>query len=410
MASNENEDFEFRLRAEKEASASRLKQPSGPPAWKQAASLASRVGFGTVPMIAGEAGGAALGEIVGLASSPITGPAGPVLGPVVGRVAGGAAGNAVGDVGNAEVQTALGFRKQPSLREIGDIAKHGVKTGAIFSGAGLVLNPLIKGGTSLLKKPLSLATGLEERTLGNVLNRPRSILPEVLGGDRALGAPAKLNPLTGAIESPGRGVAEEYRAGRKLLSGGRNLGQMEGEVQGFLDKAKPKAAEVANEIDKALQRGEKILPQELVQAHEWVNSRLNQIEPAGGWKDATAEAKAARDDLFIFKARLQEAIKRDAPEFWNLIKDYGKAVSKREATTILPGGYGGRYLARRTIPLAAGLMRPQVAGGVLAAMSPLAASLVMAGGGSGLLGSTAAKSADYLRRRRKMVEDSNPQR
>lgn len=351
------------------------------PGWKKTLSKVGGFGLETGGLIGGEM----LGGVAGALTSPVTGP----VGPIAGKMAGGAGGEALGELGHQELNTALGIRKQPDLREISQILGKGAVRGAEYSaggqlfGAGLkaakpVLAPMGRG----LAKLAEFSTGKPARVFERIAENPRMILPEWMGGAKTLET-----------------VKPEYKALRENIVGSpKELGVMEGEVKGLYEDSLSKSKAMINDIDKALKRGEEITAKEAIPAYEWVNSRISKLLPSEGAEKLTADAKEELFSLQSLKKGLQGEIKRSSPDFWKKIVEYGQASTKKQASQFLPGGYGGKYLARRLVPIVAGFMSPATALGVTAGMSPRIMSGLTALGSSGMLNAPLVKSLLQLRR------------
>jgi hypothetical protein len=403
MGGNEQEERE-RLRylqLKQKAAKAESPYPPGTPKWKRMASGIGGFAVENAPFIAGEtlggAGGAALGTMIG--------PEGTIPGGIAGKLAGGAAGEAVGEVGRKELNTALGLRKQPNLREILDTLKGGAERGGAYSGIGQVAGPIIgkvaekTGLKAALPKLSSLATGTKEDVFKWFSEHPRAALPEWAGGVRSLekvgpeykaakaalvssteGAP--VNPYLKALKSIGLNEAEEPIGGF-YQNQGKEIGKK------FIDK-----------ISVDIEGGAKIPPEKAVAANEWINSRLNVL---GKTETPTAEQREERGFLMGLKDKVRKYIPE---EFQKTIKSYAKAATKDQGQKVLPQGYGGRYVARRLIPLAAGLMGPAAVGGIVAGMSPLVHSTAAAAMSSGMLNAPTVKAIDVIRKWRKQHDEN----
>lgn len=363
------------------------------PGWKKGLSKVGGFGLETAGLVGGEVLGGGLGG----GAAAFLGPEAIPAGVIAGKTAGGAVGQGLGEVGRKELDTMLGFRKQPGFKEIRQTLKGGAGRGAFYSAGGQALGGLV--GSEMMKPIM------------NPIKEGAGKLFEF-----ATGQPKKV--LSHFIETPfmkGAKPLEEAKAGYAAARKGigsltENIGLREGEVPGIYDETLTKSKMVINDISKALKRGEQITAEEAVPAYEWVNSRLRQLKPSEGVGQLTADAKNEYFALTNLRKSLQNEIQRESPEMWSKIVDYAKATTKDMGSKILPGGYGGRYLARRTLPLLAGFMSPGTGLAVGASMSPKAWTTAASALSSGGANSTMVKIADLMRRRRQQQnENSNSQ-
>lgn len=362
------------------------------PGWKKGLSKVGGFGIETAGLVGGEA----LGALGGGAAGALLGPEAIPAGAMLGKTAGGAGGQALGEVGAKELNTILGLRKQPDLKEIGQTLTGGAERGALYSAGGQALGGI--AGSKMMRpvmKPIREGAG---KFFEFATSQPKEVLSRFIENPFMKGAKS-LDEAKLGYQSVRKGIGSLTE----------NIGMKEGEAPGIYDDTLTKSKMVINDISKALKQGEKITAKEAVPAYEWVNSRLKQLKPSEGVSALTADAKNEYFSLRGLKKSLQGEIQRESPEMWSKIVDYAKASTKDAGSKILPGGYGGRYLARRLVPLVAGFMNPMVGAGVGASMSPKAwttgASILSSGSGN----STMVKVADLLRKRRNQSENPNPQ-
>lgn len=342
--------------------------------------------------IAGELGGGAVGTMVE-----------PGGGTLAGEVAGGGLGMATGGAAADELDTLLGRRQQPSADEMAKSFFKNTAKGAAYSVGGklmgaavasdpaqAVLRPVGRG----LAKAAEITTGVPAKTFMDVAANPRMILPEWMGGEKPLAkAAAEYAGTKSAIVGASK---EQFSKTLDELGMSKNL-----EPEGIYEETGSKVKQKINEIDKALKNGDKIQPEEALATHEYANSRL---KPLKNKIDAKTASMAERDEFFgllKLKKNVRGVIDEAYPEMSAAIDQYAKSSVKDAATKGAPQGYGGRYIARRMVPLAAGLMSPASAAAIFAGTSPMLMSGATAAASSGMLNAPLVRAIDMLRQRAK---------
>ena len=395
---------------------------------------ASRFFLENAGLMLGEAAGGAAGALAGGIAGAPTGPGAlgtAAAGAAGGSMIGGGLGEAAGEMASTGLESMMGLRKPPRMGEIAQNAAEGFNRGAGYSiggklmaGAGKLAaetpigKSVVKATNENLGKIYELVTGKGKETLERIKANPHWLLPEKMGGAKSMSKAAEDYGLArkevvssvkddvesllkkAGIETKGMSKAalDQIKSDADLLS---TLKSTTKDLDIELE-SRPGFKKKLDIISKKAIKGEELTPQEAVIGHEYANARERGLRNKIGFLGSTAqkEDRVELGNVRRIKQYTRNYLDQNFPKFGHAINEYMKAVTKKDATDLLPSSFAGRYVSRRLLLLMAGFSSPKMLAGVLGTTSPAAWTGATTALRSGVLKAPAMKAIDMLRKRR----------